>query len=348
MRKTLQKMTALVLGLTMLAGVSSTAAETGNHWYYDTDNQFLFRRITVKDVQTDAEKNTLTFRSTQEEDGSVYMINRETVFEDGKNAAEAVARTLMDGTCKEIEVYIPLWDYYAVNRGKDNETQVVAVAGREMENAGENANDESIAAFAEMKTLVVPEPDMTEPYAVLKAFGILEEEADMNETVSRGEMAQLLINTWHRKNETWTAKPGMAFADVLPEHPYYNAIHVARELNCVAGFGDGTFRPDEAVTAEQAVKLVVAMLGYTPVAEANGGYPVGYIQTSAQIGLTEGFTMKSDAPITRDAAAQLLEKALYIPTMEQTSYKPGAEEYEIMDGTNDNPLIRFIDRYWRY
>lgn len=50
------------------------------------------------------------------------------------------------------------------------------------------------------------------------------------------------------------------------------------------------FRPSEAITFDEAVKIVVCMTGYRPVAEARGGYPGGYISTAASLKLTQGLS----------------------------------------------------------
>ncbi len=345
MKKKLQKTIAAGMGVLLLWGIGCSAAK-----YYEAYNRFIPLRIEMKDVEGggEGERQELTFRNVLEEDRSVYVINSETQHPDGEEATAEAVEALLSGKETEAEIYVSVWDYYTlkkpVNTEGQNVVQVVAIERF----AGEEASGRKNEAFEEMKTLVTDVPDGVAPFAVLKEFEILDENASMTEEITRGEMVQLLINTLHLKNAAYGPREEELFSDVPEDHPNADAIYMAQAMKHVAGFGDGTFRPEKSVTAEQAVKLVVSMLGYRPVAEANGGYSVGYLQTSAQIGLTDGFTMSAGAPITRAEAAQLLEKAMYLPVMEQTYYKPGAEEYEIMDGTNDTPLIRFIDRYWRY
>ena len=52
------------------------------------------------------------------------------------------------------------------------------------------------------------------------------------------------------------------FNDVNVEHPLSGYIHIANQLKVVEGNGDGTFTPNEAVTFDQAVKMIVCALGY--------------------------------------------------------------------------------------
>ena len=44
-----------------------------------------------------------------------------------------------------------------------------------------------------------------------------------------------------------------------------------------AGYGDGNFGPDDTVTYNQAVKMVVSALGFDPMANSKGGWPTGYL-----------------------------------------------------------------------
>ena len=97
------------------------------------------------------------------------------------------------------------------------------------------------------------------------------------------------------------------------------AVRIASDLGIVAGMGDGTFQPDSPVTYEQAVKMLVCLLKYEPMAKGLGGWPVGYIAAGAQIGLTKNAVAMGTEPAPRQIIAQLVYNALDIPEMNTTS-----------------------------
>ena len=97
------------------------------------------------------------------------------------------------------------------------------------------------------------------------------------------------------------------------------AVRIASDLGIVAGMGDGTFAPDAPVTYEQAVKMLVCLLKYEPMAKANGGWPAGYIAAGTQIGLTKKAIAIGTEPAPRQIIAQLVYNALDIPEMNTTT-----------------------------
>lgn len=111
------------------------------------------------------------------------------------------------------------------------------------------------------------------------------------------------------------------------------AVRIASDLGIVAGMGDGTFAPDAPVTYEQAVKMLVCLLKYEPMAKTLGGWPAGYIAAGAQIGLTKKAVSVSTEPAPRQIIAQLVFNALDIPEMGNTSNGVTTGGSTILDST---------------
>lgn len=73
------------------------------------------------------------------------------------------------------------------------------------------------------------------------------------------------------------------------------------------------FYPDQAITMNEAIKMVVCTLGYNVAAEDAGGYPRGHIVMAAKLGLLRGVsTMAGDAPIARGGIAKILFNSLEV------------------------------------
>jgi hypothetical protein len=47
------------------------------------------------------------------------------------------------------------------------------------------------------------------------------------------------------------------FTDVPKDYPYYEAINYAKENNIVNGYDDGTFRPDNKISREEFIKIII-------------------------------------------------------------------------------------------
>lgn len=120
------------------------------------------------------------------------------------------------------------------------------------------------------------------------------------------------------------------FDDVAPAHPYSLQIADLASRGIVAGFDDGTFRPDAPVTRQQFAKMIVKALGlpvgeedvcpFTDVlaspASADPLYPDNYVAVCAANGITVGRTPTSFAPyadITRAQLFTMVVRSLALP-----------------------------------
>lgn len=122
------------------------------------------------------------------------------------------------------------------------------------------------------------------------------------------------------------------FGDVDKSHWASGYINAAYNSKIINGNEDGTFRPEDKVTYQEAVKMLVSLLGYAPKADTLGGYPEGYLETARRHGLTSGVEFSPETPCTRGDVFVLAENALDIPLMMQKDdADPGV--YVICDGT---------------
>ena len=142
---------------------------------------------------------------------------------------------------------------------------------------------------------------------------------NLDENITRAEFTTIVLRMLGLADGGSNAATN--FADVPMTHWASGAIGLAAQLKIVNGYGDGNFGPEDPVRYEEATKMIVAALGYTPMAEANGGYPGGYQIVASQKGLfadVSGVAMSS--PATRGNIATMIVNALTVPLMEQTGY----------------------------
>lgn len=155
-----------------------------------------------------------------------------------------------------------------------------------------------------------------------------------DDTVTRAQMAKMVCEMLGYQNLPQSAT---VFTDVAKDHWASGYINAANGLDIILGYGDGTFGPEDTVTYEQAVKMVVCALGYAPMA-ARGGYPTGYLTIGSTYGITNHTKDSS-----RGNIAVLIYNALTTPVMEQTSYFGQYSTYDVLDGKGGNayktPLV---------
>lgn len=202
-----------------------------------------------------------------------------------------------------------------------------------------------VVAFSMMLSCAVAfaaYPDVTEdtPYAsaitTLTALGIVggDDQGNFNpdSTITRAEFTKIICEIQNMNGEG--NKGATAFTDVAADHWASGYINFASSMGIINGMGDGTFNPDGPVTYEQAVKMLVATLGYEPMAQQMGGYPTGYLAVAQQRGVLSGITAPASTdPAPRNLIAQITYNALDVPMMVQTGFGNDIT-YEIQDGNN--------------
>jgi len=84
--------------------------------------------------------------------------------------------------------------------------------------------------------------------------------------------------------------------------------------------GDGTFAPDNPVTYEQALKMMVCALGYEAAAVEIGGWPDGYVSQASTLDMTKGIRAdKTNVSASRGMVAQVLYNSLEVKIAEKQS-----------------------------
>ncbi len=138
--------------------------------------------------------------------------------------------------------------------------------------------------------------------------------------VTRAEFAKLIIQTIKPDPEGSPAQD-KTFPDVPASHWAYRFVNFARALEIINGFPDGTFHPDDSITYEQAIKMIVVALYYGHSAEAAGGYPDGYVTVASSLNILAGTQIDRKAEALRGVVATLLHNALNAPLQSPVPFK---------------------------
>ncbi len=172
----------------------------------------------------------------------------------------------------------------------------------------------SVVMVLSMSLVVFAESEKETAASELEKYGIVRRnhlgQLTVEGPVTRAEMAKMLVLMLGLSPNNERCE----FTDVPDDHWAYSFIARASAFGIVNGMGDGTFLPDEQVTYQQAMKMLICALGYSVDAEHKGGYPHGYVMTAMNLGLAPSKASMLESA-DRGNIMIMLAKALDIPVM---------------------------------
>lgn len=196
----------------------------------------------------------------------------------------------------------------------------------------------SSVAFAKEKLEITA----SEAVTVVTGFNIMSYYNDgtfrPDEMVTRAEMVAIICRLLNYEKQAKSSVGKTLFKDVSEEHWASGYINVAESIFITNGYGNGNFGPDDKVTYEQAVKMIIEALGGGPLAIYEGGYPTGYLKLAAEEGILKNIECNVGNAVNRETAATLVFNAMEVPLAFREVYIGGVENYPeqygfIMDET---------------
>ena len=161
--------------------------------------------------------------------------------------------------------------------------------------------------------------------AVLQMMGVINGTSDTtfspNGTLTRAQFCKMAVIAMGLGDEEPLYRNRTIFPDVRSGHWARGYINLAVSIDIgagedgsggtklIRGMGDGTFRPDRAITYAEALTILLRMLGYSD-ADAGMNWPKGYLELGARIGLTSGMELEASQPLNRAQAAHLFTAML--------------------------------------
>lgn len=177
---------------------------------------------------------------------------------------------------------------------------------------------------------------------ILKSIGVYinNEAFDNTDTVTRGEFAKIICNIVLGENYKALSGTEVLYSDVKSTHTAFDAVSALNDIGLMIGFSDNTFKPEDILTNHQAITVIMKMLGYEMVAQAAGGYPLGYISTAIQYDISD--SVGAESAITYEELSLIILNALKRSIMEPVSYE-GDITYQVSKG--ENYLNKRFDTY---
>lgn len=132
--------------------------------------------------------------------------------------------------------------------------------------------------------------------------------------VTRGQLAKMIYyvkNGVTDKSEDKSADySGAAFSDISG-HWSRGYVSYCTENGIIAGYTDGTFKPDKNVTAAEAAKMLLVALGYDPKEYVGTAWFDNTVRDAEEAGITKGYSQAMSLTLDRDDAALFIYNALF-------------------------------------
>ena len=144
--------------------------------------------------------------------------------------------------------------------------------------------------------------------------------ANLAAPLTRGALTKLMVAfSAYRESAKTQGSTGTLFSDVGSGSAYAPYIRIAVQQGWISGYTDGSFRPDNAVTLEEACTAVLKLLGYD-VTTLSGTFPAAQLNKANELGLRDDLTKTQGEGMTLEDGAVLLYNALTATTAEGNVY----------------------------
>ena len=170
-----------------------------------------------------------------------------------------------------------------------------------------------------MTPMVFAADDLQEKIDYISSLGIMTGYEDgsfgADNLITRAEFTSAAVRL---AGQADSANAGMydgRFSDVSPDFWGAGYIAVASNMGIINGYTDGTFLPNNNVTYNEAIKMIVCLLGYGLQAEKLGGYPTGYTAVASRLKLLDFKYFEPTSPINRGEVVRLIYNSLDVEIM---------------------------------
>ena len=165
-----------------------------------------------------------------------------------------------------------------------------------------------------------------EAASMLTSMGIIQGFPDgkfhPTEDVTRAQMAKMIyyiVNGIRDKSDDGSASYSGSDLSDMNGHWAKGYVYFCYRKKIIAGYPDGTFKPDQNVTATEACKMLLVSLGYAADRYVGSAWGANTVSDAEKAGVTEGYAYSMGAPIDRDNAALFIYNTLFAEASDGSS-----------------------------
>ena len=134
--------------------------------------------------------------------------------------------------------------------------------------------------------------DVNDALDILHALGLYDEYNEMNlnanKEIKRGELAKFVSQLFKVSENNDENK--VYYYDVPKSNSAFGAVNALTDMGIFDGTGDKMFLPDDTITQDEAIVVLIRALGYGGYANEKGGFPSGYVNAAGRLKLTSGIS----------------------------------------------------------
>ncbi|WP_369283343.1 S-layer homology domain-containing protein [Oscillibacter sp. GMB15532] len=157
----------------------------------------------------------------------------------------------------------------------------------------------------------------------IRALGIMTGDSagnlNLGGNVNRAQFAKMLVNASSYKDSVGDGEGVSLFKDVNSTHWASQYIKIAVNEGWMTGYTDGTFRPSQSITLEQACATVLRLLGYDSSSLA-GSFPSAQLSKASSLGLRDQISLGKGEYMTRSDCVYLFYNTLTAQTSDAKVY----------------------------
>ena len=143
---------------------------------------------------------------------------------------------------------------------------------------------------------------------------------ELGANITRGAFAKMLVSfSTYRESVDAQGTVGTLYRDVPGSSQWAPYIRIAVQQGWMNGYTDGSFRPDNTVTLEEACAAVLKLLSYKTT-DLTGSFPQAQLNKAQQIGLRDQLTCTQGQAMTYEQSTLLLYNALRANTASGSAY----------------------------
>ena len=143
---------------------------------------------------------------------------------------------------------------------------------------------------------------------------------ELGANVTRGAFAKMLVSfSTYRESVDAQGTVGTLYRDVPGTSQWAPYIRIAVQQGWMNGYTNGSFRPDNTVTLEEACAAVLKLLSYKTT-DLTGSFPQAQLNKAQQIGLRDQLTCTQGQAMTYEQCTLLLYNALRANTASGSAY----------------------------
>lgn len=143
---------------------------------------------------------------------------------------------------------------------------------------------------------------------------------ELGANVTRSAFAKMLVSfSTYRESVDAQGTVGTLYRDVPGTSQWAPYIRIAVQQGWMNGYTDGSFRPDNTVTLEEACAAVLKLLSYKTT-DLTGSFPQAQLNKAQQIGLRDQLTCTQGQAMTYEQCTLLLYNALRANTASGSAY----------------------------